>query len=195
MKRITLVLLALSAMLALAGCGTEAAAPVEGSILEKAAAEIDSGATATLEADSENIQETAHESECDELMAIAGKVGVKNAYPWVNTAALDEKTDALIRLAENETGEYSVYGIMSREYGTYGLLLNDVIDGEDNFNIECTEWYYSGIPEEQPILETNMNGEYTITYVYRYENDAPCWKKCILDCGYDTGHMELIPAE
>lgn len=192
MKKAALCLLTLTIVLVFAGCGgdTEVIIPApdgadEAIVTATAAPE----ATAPDEVDIAEPEENA----CDMLMEIVDRVGVKNAYPWVNTVDFEKESEALIKLAEDETGEYAVYGIMSGEYGTCGLLLNDVIDGENNFNIEYTEWYYSGVPEEQPILETDMHGEYTISYVYKYENGAPCWKKCILDCGYDTGHMELVP--
>ena len=31
-------------------------------------------------------------------------------------------------------------------------------------------------------------------YIYTYD-DVPLWQEYILDCGYDTGHMELISQE
>lgn len=35
-------------------------------------------------------------------------------------------------------------------------------------------------------------GKIHFAYVYDYD-DVPLWHECVLDCGYDTGHMELIP--
>lgn len=32
-----------------------------------------------------------------------------------------------------------------------------------------------------------------LEYIYQYEDGVPMWNECILDCGYDTGHMELLP--
>lgn len=194
MKRAALSLLILLMVLISVGChsDTEVVIPVpDGADNEVVTA---TAVPETMTPDKADADEP-EENTCDMLMEVVDRVGVKNAYPWVNTVDFEKSSEALIKLAEDETGEYAVYGIISREYGTYGLLMNDVIDGENNFNIEHTEWYYSGVPEEQPILETDMHGEYTISYVYKYENGTPCWKKCILDCGYDTGHMKLVPAE
>lgn len=122
--------------------------------------------------------------------AVVSKIGLENAYEWNNTADLSENTDALIKMVTDETGEYEIYGIMSEEYGAYGFLLNDIIDGEGNWNPEYIPWYYSGAPEEQPTLERDDRGRYVFKYVYAYDG-GPKWAECFVDCGYDTGHMDL----
>lgn len=124
------------------------------------------------------------------LSEVVSRVGLENAYSWNNTVDFKENAEVLIKMASDETGEYEVYGIMSAEYGTFGLLLNDKIDGEDNWNFAYVPWFYSGAPGEQPILEPTQDGKFVFTYVYAYD-DEPLWRECILDCGYDTGHMEL----
>ena len=129
-----------------------------------------------------------------ELERIVSSVGLENAYPWNNTVELSSDTDALIKMASDETGRFEIYGIMSAKYGTYGLLLNDWIDGEQNWNFAYVPWVYSGAPSEQPILEPDGNGKYMFAYIYTYD-DVPLWQEYILDCGYDTGHMELISQE
>lgn len=50
-------------------------------------------------------------------------------------ANLKSAADALIRMVSDETGRFKIYGIMSAKYGTYGLLLNDWIGGEQNWNL------------------------------------------------------------
>lgn len=79
---------------------------------------------------------------------------------------------------------------MSAEYGAFGLLLNDKKEGEDHWNFAYVPWFYSGAPDGQPVLEPTSDGKFLFTYVYAYD-DAPLWRECILDCGYDTGYMEL----
>ncbi len=128
----------------------------------------------------------------DELSDVINRIGLENALLWNNTVDLKEDAEALIKMASDETGEYEIYGIMSARYGTYGLLLNDRIDGEDNWNFEYVPWCYTGAPEDEPVLEQSSDGKYVFSYVYKYK-DVPYWRGCILDCGYDTGHMELIP--
>lgn len=124
------------------------------------------------------------------LSEVVSRVGLENAYSWNNTVEFTEDAEVLIKMANDETGEYEVYGIMSAEYGAFGLLLNDKIDGEDNWNFAYVPWFYSGAPDGQPVLEQTSDGKFLFTYVYAYD-DAPLWRECILDCGYDTGYMEL----
>lgn len=128
----------------------------------------------------------------EELMNVVSGVGLENAYPWNNTVELAENADALIKMASDETGRFEIYGIKSAKYGTYGLLLNDWIDGEENWNFAYVPWVYSGAPSEQPVLELDEEGKYIFAYIYQYEDGVPQWRECILDCGYDTGHMELF---
>ena len=70
----------------------------------------------------------------DELARVVSSVGLENAWPWNNTVNLKENADALIKMASDETGRFEIYGIMSAKYGTYGLLLNDWIGGQENWN-------------------------------------------------------------
>ena len=131
----------------------------------------------------------------DELARVVGSVGLENAYPWNNTVEFKENADALIRMASDETGRFEIYGIMSAKYGTYGLLLNDWIGGQENWNFAYVPWMYTGTPSGQPILEPDGNGRYVFAYIDQYEDGVPWWEECILDCGYDTGHMELLSQE
>ncbi len=129
------------------------------------------------------------------LSELVVRVGTENAYEWSNT--VDFKThyaDILIKMAEDETGEFQIYGIMSERYGTYGLLLNDVIDGEENHNIAYGYWNYSGLAQDKPILVKTEEG--TFIFTLSVMNDGNVYRKSyILDCGYDTGHMELRDLE
>ena len=124
------------------------------------------------------------------LSEVVSRVGLENAYSWNNTVEFKEDADVLIKMANDDTDEYEVYGIMSAEYGAFGLLLNDKKEGEDHWNFAYVPWFYSGAPDGQPVLEPTSDGKFLFTYVYAYD-DAPLWRECILDCGYDTGYMEL----
>lgn len=149
----------------------------------------------------ENVEDEREETTEDaeeiqkELVRVVGSIGLENAYPWNNTVNFKSDADALIKMASDETGRFEIYGIMSEKYGTYGLLLNDWIGGEQNWNLEYVPWMYTGVQSDQPILEPDGNGKYIFAYVYEYEDGVPIWRECILDCGYDTGHMELISQE
>lgn len=113
-----------------------------------------------------------------EMERVISSIGLENAYPWNNTVELQRNADAIIKMAGDDTGRFEIYGIMSAKYGTCGLLLNDWIDGEQNWNFEFVPWYYSGAPSDQPILEPDGNGKYIFAYVYQYEDDAPIWNEC-----------------
>ena len=130
----------------------------------------------------------------NELARVVNTIGLENAYDWNNTAEFKPNAEILIKMASDETGRFEIYGIMGQKYGTYGLLLNDRVNGEENWNFAYVPWHYSGAPSEQPILEQDETGKYIFSYVYKYD-DVPLWRTCILDCGYDTGHMELISEE
>lgn len=121
------------------------------------------------------------------LSEVVSRVGLENAYSWNNTVEFKEDADVLIKMANDDTDEYEVYGIMSAEYGAFGLLLNDKKEGEDHWNFAYVPWFYSGAPDGQPVLEPTSDGKFLFTYVYAYD-DAPLWRECILDCGYDTGY-------
>ena len=81
------------------------------------------------------------------LSEVVSRVGLENAYSWNNTVEFTEDAEVLIKMANDETGEYEVYGIMSAEYGAFGLLLNDKKEGEDNWNFAYVPWFYSGAPD------------------------------------------------
>ena len=133
-----------------------------------------------------------NEEAFEELERVVTNVGLENAYPWNNTVELKSDADALIKMASDETGRFEIYGIMSAKYGTYGLLLNDRVDGQENWNFAYVPWVYTGAPSGQPILEPDGKGKYIFAYIDQYEDGVPWWEECILDCGYDTGHMELL---
>lgn len=128
----------------------------------------------------------------EELNRVVSTIGLENAYPWNNTVEFKPNADVLIKMASDGSDRFEIYGIMSEKYGSYGLLLNDWIGGEQNWNFALVPWYYSGAPSDQPILESDGKGRYIFAYVYDYD-DVPLWHECVLDCGYDTGHMQLIP--
>lgn len=138
----------------------------------------------------EEVTNVSEEELYDEMVRVINTVGLDNAYSWSNTVDFDQ--DAIIKLATDDSGRYQIYGIVSRKYGNCGMLLNDRIGDTDNWNFEYLPWYYSGAASDEPTLETDADGNFVFSYVYKYEDEAPVWKEMTLDCGYDTGHMELI---
>lgn len=114
---------------------------------------------------------------------------------WNNSADLKEDADVLVRMAVDETGRYEAYGIISQEYGDYGIVINDTIDGTDvNYNSFYLPWSYTGAPEDEPQFTWERDQLY---FTYPREEIQPDGSTKIehvtasVDCGYDTGHVEL----
>ncbi len=110
---------------------------------------------------------------------------------WSNTVELKEDADALIKMAEDSTGRYKAYGVISKEEGTYGIILNDNLYSDDNnMNHAYVHWYYSAVPTIKPEFEWKNETLY-LTY---QEPDGDSYKDVTAEiyCGFDTGHMELM---
>lgn len=110
--------------------------------------------------------------------------------PWNNTMDWKEDADVLVQMAEDPTGRYKAYGIISKEAGAYGIVLNDTIDGKDsNMNYVYEKWFYTGNEDGEPEFTWKKEGlcfSYPIPVNSGFE-----FKTVGIDCGYDTGHMEL----
>ncbi len=129
--------------------------------------------------------------EFEVISRVLDEVGLENAYGWNHTVDFKENADVLIKMAEDSTGEFEVYGIISKEFGAFGMLLNDVIDGEDNWNYVYEPWLYTGNPSDQPMLEWIQDGTLVFSYPCKNEQGEKTRYCRNVDCGYDTGHMEL----
>ena len=138
-------------------------------------------------------QKNSYDNAFEIIDRVVVGIGLENAYAWNNTADFKEGVDILIKMAVDSTGEFEVYGISSAEYGDYGMLLNDIIDGEDNWNYVYEPWFYTGAPNDQPTLEWTDDGELIFSYICKDDNGEETWYHRVVDCGYDTGHMELVP--
>lgn len=138
-------------------------------------------------------QQISYDNAFEIIDRVVVGIGLENAYAWNNTADFKEDADILIKMAADSTGEFEVYGISSAEYGDYGMLLNDIINGEDNWNYVYEPWFYTGAPNDQPTLEWTDDGELIFSYICKDENGEETWYHRVVDCGYDTGHMELMP--
>ncbi|MDE7254407.1 MAG: M56 family metallopeptidase [Acetatifactor sp.] len=127
---------------------------------------------------------------------IIARVLGRTAVGWSNSMNFDSDADILVKMAADSTGEYEVYGIISKEMGAYGLVLNDIIDGDDNHSYVYTPWVYTGVPQDKPKLEWSEDGKVLwFSYIAAEENGEYVWRRCIVDCGYETGHMELLGKE
>ena len=119
---------------------------------------------------------------------------LSRAYAWVNTAEFKEDANVLIKMAEDPTGQYAAYGFLCGEYGSYGILLNDRLNGEDNWNYFYTPWAYTGTSDSEPTMEKAADG-YSGTFTFPVPASDPAdssiqvktWKLQ----SYDTGTIEI----
>lgn len=126
----------------------------------------------------------------EELKRVVDTVGLQNAYPWNNTVEFKSNADVLIKMAEDETGCFQIYGIMSEKYGAYGLLLSDRTTGEEKQSFAYVPWYYSGSDSEQPVLESDGTGNYVFSYTSKTEDGG--YRECTLVCG---DHIDYLGTE
>ena len=119
---------------------------------------------------------------------------LSKAYPWVNTAEFKEDANILIKMAEDPTGQYAAYGFLCGEYGSYGILLNDKLNGEDNWNYFYTPWAYTGSSDVEPAMEKAADG-YSGTFTFPAPANDPVKSSIQIKTwklqSYDTGTIEI----
>lgn len=119
---------------------------------------------------------------------------LSKAYPWVNTAEFKEDANVLIKMAEDPTGQYAAYGFLCGEYGSYGILLNDKLNGEDNWNYFYTPWAYTGSSDVKPAMEKAADG-YSGTFTFPAPANDPVKSSIQIKTwklqSYDTGTIEI----
>lgn len=114
---------------------------------------------------------------------ITGKQGLNNALDYEKTA--DGVTDdAIVRLCQSPSGKYTAYGFISPEYGKKGILIDNIIEDESNWNYFEENWCYGDV---QPALEEN--GEYEVTFTFVQEENGNNHVREICYDTYDTGTM------
>ena len=145
-------------------------------------------------------EEKAHDnSEIDDSEYTSVIDRVLNEYNfepvgWDNTIEWSEDADVLINMAEENKGRYKAYGIISKEAGAYGIVLIDTVDWtEINTNYVYEKWFYTGNSDGKPELWWDKSRLY-FTYPVP-SGDGYVMKTVKIDCGYDTGHMEIVETE
>lgn len=149
-------------------------------------------AAAAAESARQEIEEQVQDRMDSILAELDGDLS--RAYPWVNTAEFKEDANVLIKMAEDPTGQYAAYGFLCGEYGSYGILLNDKLNGEDNWNYFYTPWAYTGSSDVEPAMEKAADG-YSGTFTFPAPANDPVkssiqiktWKMQ----SYDTGTIEI----
>ena len=148
------------------------------------------------EAAAENARQEIEEQVQDRMDSILAELDgdLSRAYPWVNTAEFKEDANVLIKMAEDPTGQYAAYGFLCGEYGSYGILLNDKLNGEDNWNYFYTPWAYTGTSDSEPTMEKAADG-YSGTFTFPAPASDPGDSRIQVKTwnlqSYDTGTIEI----
>lgn len=148
------------------------------------------------EAAAESARQEIEEQVQDMMDSILAELDgdLSKAYPWVNTAEFKEDANVLIKMAEDPTGQYAAYGFLCGEYGSYGILLNDKLNGEDNWNYFYTPWAYTGSSDVEPAMEKAADG-YSGTFTFPAPANDPVKSSIQIKTwklqSYDTGTIEI----
>ena len=149
-------------------------------------------AAAAAESARQEIEEQVQDRMDSILAELDGDLS--RAYPWVNTAEFKEDANVLIKMAEDPTGQYAAYGFLCGEYGSYGILLNDKLNGEDNWNYFYTPWAYTGVSDSEPTMEKAADG-YSGTFTFPAPASDPADSRIQVKTwklqSYDTGTIEI----
>jgi len=149
-------------------------------------------AAAAAESARQEIEEQVQDRMDSILAELDGDLS--RAYPWVNTAEFKEDANVLIKMAEDPTGQYAAYGFLCGEYGSYGILLNDKLNGEDNWNYFYTPWAYTGTSDSEPTMEKaadGYSGAFTFPAPASDPADSSIQVKTWKLQSYDTGTIEI----
>ena len=149
-------------------------------------------AAAAAESARQEIEEQVQDRMDSILAELDGDLS--RAYPWVNTAEFKEDANVLIKMAEDPTGQYAAYGFLCGEYGSYGILLNDKLNGEDNWNYFYTPWAYTGVSDSEPTMEKAADG-CSGTFTFPAPASDPVKSSIQIKTwklqSYDTGTIEI----
>lgn len=148
------------------------------------------------EAAAEGARQKMEEQVQDMMDSILAELGgdLSKAYPWGNTPTFKEDARALVKMAEDPTGQYAAYGFLCGEYGNYGILLNNKLNGEDNWNYFYTPWAYTGTSDSEPTMEKAADG-YSGTFTFPAPASDPRDSRIQVKTwnlqSYDTGTIEV----
>ena len=121
-------------------------------------------------------------SEADVINRVINETGTENAVDYTG-AASGELEEGMVLLCTSESGKYEVYGVVSPEYGTHGILINDVIDGTDNWNYFYEDWTFGAEP---PSITESEDGYEMVLSLYQQRDK----KEEIHFSSYDTGTVD-----
>lgn len=132
--------------------------------------------------DTENLEDEINKID-DEMNRIIEEIGLENAADY-NDGMEDIAKDRIILLCESPDGRFQAYGFISPAYGKQGILINNIINGEDNHNYFYEKWVYS---DERPSFIAS-DDFYQVTFTI-CQDEAEGMKE-IHFYTYDTGTMD-----
>ena len=113
---------------------------------------------------------------------VASGIGLENAMGY-EKGYIGLQKDTLVKLCASKNGKYEAYGIISPEYGQRGILLNNIIEGEANWNYFDSNWGYG---KHVPVIEET--DPYEVQFSYYLEDGN--WIELEFDT-YETGTMSV----
>lgn len=143
--------------------------------------------TARLEQNSESgtIPESQPLPLIDVMYSIADSQGLDGAVDY-ESGMQDGQKDALVFLCRSESGKYEAYGFISTEYGKNGLLINNVINDQDNWNFFEESWSCG-----DTLPEFEENGDYEVIFTFTQGEEGEYKERSIHFDTYDTGTMSI----
>ena len=119
----------------------------------------------------------------NKMQEIVDKIGLENATDY-GEGIEDILSNQIIFLCESPSGHYKAYGFISPEYGMNGILIDNIINQQSNYNFFSQKWVYS---ENPPTLNESDDFYQVIFTICQNQEEG---MKEISFATYDTGTME-----
>lgn len=119
----------------------------------------------------------------NKMQEIVDKIGLENAAAYEEGIG-DILSNQIILLCESPSGHYKAYGFISPEYGMNGILIDNIINQQSNYNFFSQKWVYS---ENTPTLNES-DDFYQVTFTICQNQEEGMQEISFVT--YDTGTME-----
>ncbi|HJA92180.1 MAG TPA: hypothetical protein H9717_03525 [Candidatus Eisenbergiella merdipullorum] len=130
-----------------------------------------------------NKDSSEEEIPLNKMQEIIDEIGLENAVAY-EEGIEEALSNQIIFLCESPSGHYKAYGFISPEYGMDGILIDNIINQQSNYNFFSQKWVYS---ESAPALNES-DDFYQVTFTI-CQNQEEGMKE-ISFVTYDTGTME-----
>lgn len=119
----------------------------------------------------------------NKMQEIVDKIGLENAAAYEEGIG-DILSNQIILLCESPSGHYKAYGFISPEYGMHGILIDNIINQQSNYNFFSQKWVYS----ENPPTLNESDDFYQVTFTICQNQEEGMQEISFVT--YDTGTME-----